>query len=568
LKRFATLLFLVVAAVQISPASAQDKNVQQLPSIPKLTESVSVRVINVDVVVTDRKGNPIRGLKQDDFQLYENGKPQKITNFYEVNSAAKPAVGATPSPAASPQATVPAPATDEYIPAPAKRKYVFFVDNLSLAPFHRNTVFRAMKDFVRKNMGPNDQAMIATFNHDIKTRLDFTSDSGQILQTLDIISGESAFGTQNIAERHDVQERIRDAKSVDEAITEARSYASSVDNDLRQTVTALNGLMTTLAGVEGKKVLVLTSEGLQISPGREMFVFVDDTGREKGWSSTGSSFLQSVNFDATSLIQSVARTANANGITIYTMHGGGLAGANENSAENQKPISVAVQQEIVSNSTDSLILLADMTGGAAATSTNNFDQAFRRIASDVSSYYSLGYSSPSERVDRQRDIDVRTRNRNYIIRARKTFVEKSVDTDMNDRLVANLFYAGQPNDMKIFVTTGRPAPLENDRFKVPVEIHIPMENITFLPQGEVLRGGLGIYVIAANDKGDTSEVQHQTHPMTLDPARADKVKGTYYTYAVDLIMEKGRNKISVGILDEATYATGFQRQEILAADLR
>ncbi|HVT02906.1 MAG TPA: VWA domain-containing protein [Thermoanaerobaculia bacterium] len=567
MKRLVPLLLLLTL---LSPLSvrAQGKPDQQT-TVPKLVETVNVRVINVDVVVTDRKGNPIRGLKEDDFQLYENGRLQKITNFYEVRGTTLAATATSPNQSPSPTAKAPS-AEADYTPAPAKRKYVFFIDNLSLAPFHRNTVFRSMKEFVKKNMGPDDQAMIATFNHDIKTRLDFTNDSSQILQTLDIISGESAFGTQNISERRDVQTRIRDAESLDAAIADARSYASSVDNDLRQTVNALNGLMTTLAGIEGKKILILTSEGMQMSPGREMFVFVDDTAKQKGWASSGSTFLQSMNFNATSLIQSVARSANANGITIYTMHGGGLAGTNENSAENQKPVSVAVQQEIVSNSTDSLIMLADMTGGAAATSTNNFDQAFRRIASDVSSYYSLGYSSPSERVDRQRDLDVRTRNRNYIIRARKTYVEKSVDTDINDRLIANLFYAGQPNDMKIFVTTGRPVALEVDRFKVPVEIHIPMESITFLPQGEILRGGLGIFMVVANAQGDTSEIQHQTHPMTLDPASATpaKLKDKYYTYAVDLVMEKGRNRISVGILDEATYATGFQRQEVLAADLR
>src|ERR1051326_1405737 len=50
----------------------------------KLVESIEVHVVNVDVVVTDRAGNPVPNLKRDDFELYENGKPQTITNFYEV----------------------------------------------------------------------------------------------------------------------------------------------------------------------------------------------------------------------------------------------------------------------------------------------------------------------------------------------------------------------------------------------------------------------------------------------------------------------------------------------------
>src|SRR6185369_184111 len=50
----------------------------------KLVESIEVRVTNVDVVVTDKAGNPIVGLNKDDFEIFENGKPQAITNFYEV----------------------------------------------------------------------------------------------------------------------------------------------------------------------------------------------------------------------------------------------------------------------------------------------------------------------------------------------------------------------------------------------------------------------------------------------------------------------------------------------------
>src|SRR6266849_894846 len=51
----------------------------------KLVESIEVHVVNVDVVVTDRAGNPVPGLKREDFELYENGKPQAISNFYEVS---------------------------------------------------------------------------------------------------------------------------------------------------------------------------------------------------------------------------------------------------------------------------------------------------------------------------------------------------------------------------------------------------------------------------------------------------------------------------------------------------
>src|SRR2546430_7126929 len=146
-------------------------------------------------------------------------------------------------------------------------------------------------------------------------------------------------------------------------MAQARQYAQSVEHDLRNSVDSLNALMSTLAGVEGKKILVLTTEGFQMQPGREMFYLIDEVAREKGWPQ-GGTMLEGMSFNDSNYIQSVAKTANANGITLYTMHAGGLAASNENSlAERDKPIPYAVTQAAVSNTTESLQLLAEMTGG-------------------------------------------------------------------------------------------------------------------------------------------------------------------------------------------------------------
>mgnify|MGYP006153926625 CR=1 FL=1 len=53
-----------------------------------------------------------------------------------------------------------------------------------------------------------------------------------------------------------------------------------MEHDLRQSVSSLNALMSTLAGVDGKKILVLTSEGFPMQPGREIFTFIEDVARE------------------------------------------------------------------------------------------------------------------------------------------------------------------------------------------------------------------------------------------------------------------------------------------------
>src|SRR2546430_16034556 len=74
MRRPQTLFVLVFLAV---PLFAQT---------PPVIEKIDVSVVNVDVTVTDRAGYPVRGLTRDDFDVYEDGKPQKITNFYAVEN--------------------------------------------------------------------------------------------------------------------------------------------------------------------------------------------------------------------------------------------------------------------------------------------------------------------------------------------------------------------------------------------------------------------------------------------------------------------------------------------------
>ena len=560
-----TAVLLPGSYAQQSTQNSQQQPQQRSTEIPKLSENIDVRVINVDVVVTDKKGNVITGLKKDDFEIYENGVPKPISNFYAVEGGRPMETEPLPTQQATTTDLTP---KREEVPDNMKRRIIIYVDNLSMAPFNRNRVFTAMKEFVKSTMRPGDEAMIATFNRSMKVRVPFTRDPIQIEQMLDAIAGESAMGTTNTSERKSAQDRIKDSNDYDEAVATARSYAQSVEHDLRQSAESLNGLMTTLAGVEGKKILVLASEGFPMQPGRELFQYIDEVANEKGWRFSGT-ILEGMSFDSTSVIQSVARTANANGITMYTVHAAGLSGGSEMSAENASPTPVSVSQALISNTTDSMRLMADMTGGLASIQTNNFAQAFRNIQHDLDSYYSLGYRASTERVDRQRSLTVKMKNRNYIARARQTFVEKSTYAEMNDKVIANLLYKTKQNDLKILVRTGSPTAADEDLYKVPLDIQIPMDSLTLLPQGEnEYVGGFDVYVAVANKDGDMSDVSRKSHTLRVPAPDMERAKGKYYTYSVDLLMEKGLNKISVGVVDNVSNVNGFAREQIIAQDLR
>jgi VWFA-related protein len=552
-----TLALLLAAALAL-PAIAQRRPAE--PEQPKLVESIDVRVINVDVIVTDRRGKFVSGLKKEDFEILENGVPKTVSNFYEVEG--NRAKNLTVADEVGGKVTAPAAAA---VPEEMKRRIIFYVDNLSLNPFNRNRVFQQMRDFLKSAMRPGDEAMIATYNRSMKVRVPFTRDIGQIESILDSLARESGLGVANRSEQKMTQDRIRDARSYDDAVATARTYASSVEHDLRMGVASLNALMSTLAGVEGKKILVLTSEGFPMQPGRDMFQFIEEVGREKGWGQVGSTVIEGMTFDSTQLIQSVAKAANANDITLYTIHAAGLMGNNEYSAENARPTSGLVSHAALSNTTESMQMMANMTGGLASVNTNNFELAFQKIHQDLEAYYSLGYRAGTERVDRQRYLQVKVKNRDYRVRSRQTFVEKSMYAEMSDRVIASLLYRVKDNDLGIIARVGEPRPIEDGLYRVNVDIQIPMQALTLLPQGEVEHaGGFDVYVVVANKDNDMSDVARKSHQIRIPAADVKRLTGKIYTYTLELVIERGLNKISIGVVDQISNVSGFAREQIIA----
>jgi len=156
----AAALPLVAQQAQIQPQPPKAQATSQKPAeMAPYVEKIDVRVISIDVIVTDKKGNRVTGLTKDDFLIYENGIPKSISNFYEVLGEKKPAVLAA--------STVPAPKPMAIadIPDNQRRRLILYIDNLSLAPFNRNRVFKDMKKFVETDARQHPGAADARLDH-------------------------------------------------------------------------------------------------------------------------------------------------------------------------------------------------------------------------------------------------------------------------------------------------------------------------------------------------------------------------------------------------------------------
>ena len=138
-------------------------------------ESIDVSVVNVDVYVTDKKGNRVNGLTRDDFEIIEDKKPMAITNFYAVTegrpvmSEEELAAPAEPVPGAVPGMPPP-------VPEDQRLHLVVYIDNFNIHPFSRNKVFGSLREFLRSDLTPGDRVMLMTYDREPHVRRPFTSD--------------------------------------------------------------------------------------------------------------------------------------------------------------------------------------------------------------------------------------------------------------------------------------------------------------------------------------------------------------------------------------------------------
>ena len=65
-----------------------------------------------------------------------------------------------------------------------------------------------------------------------------------------------------------------------------------------------------------------------------------------------------------------------------------------------------------------------------------------------------------------------------------------------------------------------------------------------------------------------SDVARKTASITIPKGDFNKTKGKYYTYTLDLLMEPGLNRVSVGVVDSISNVSGFAKDQIIAQDLR
>jgi VWFA-related protein len=546
-----------------------------LPAIPQTVvapgETIDVSIVNLDVVVTDKNGNHITGLPGSAFEVLEDGKPQPITNFSELRDgdivtdalpAMMPVAGSGPAEAAA--------ASQQQ-----KRQHrviQIFVDQLKLPHFKADPIFDGLKKLLRDVVAPGDVVMIASWNGRVTTRLNPTDDLGAISATLDTLAKESVGGQFDKINgiRTEVSERAQFVADAQGRLHSSLVGALPADDDtmlldaaadialhqMRQKITAIKAAVTSISAFEGRKIMILLTDRLGEYAGGDNFY------------ATSAQLTPSDRrrYDTRPFTEEMTATANAAGVTIYPIYPEGMAWTFNNAsvkgavAESNfgRLSDQATDSNVLINEMASLTTIAGDTGGIAAAGPIDIVKMFPHLRDDLGSYYSLAYRMPSNRHGQSHAVTVTTTNRNYRVRSRRQFIEKSDDASMRDRVVANLLRPSPRSAIAVSVSAGTPVRTKKNAYSVPVVIKVPKASLTMVPGDGTNHGAFTVYVAAGRVLGYAGVVGTVNLPFT---AKSETLSGVY-EYRFDLVTDFATDKLSVGVIDDNSRESGFTRIDL------
>ena len=216
MRKVLTLILSVALALLSSVAIAQEKKPDQKPADKDDVVRVNVELVQTDVMVFDKDGRFVEGLKPDQFEFYVDGKLQPVAFFEEVvtggsreRAAWKGSRGSKPA--------QPAPSSTASDTSERGRTILFFVNDLHLEPASLSITHKTIRYFIERFMGPNDQVAITSASGQIGFLQQFTNNRAVLsaaLERLKFVPGRakdgqrppmSAFAAQKISEERDQQ---------------------------------------------------------------------------------------------------------------------------------------------------------------------------------------------------------------------------------------------------------------------------------------------------------------------------------------------------------------------------
>jgi VWFA-related protein len=584
---------------------------------PSFQEVLDVNLVNVDVVVVDKKGSLVTDLRREDFVVIDDGKKVEIQYFAQL-AAGGASAGGDGAAAASVSSALEGPSGA----GQDARRFIILVDLDSQQLLNRN---RVLDDISAYLDGHADEvtAMVITYGGSgLDVELPFSASPVEWKTAIEAVKKMPSRGLLRATEQRRLVESIKhiqrraDSSSslqgardrLDELIGSVRTEAESMHSDGRATLRAIHTLVSVLSTVEGPKSLLYVGDGVPVHPGEDLYnlladVFENDprfgqgprvatvsgagSGDSSSGGSQGSGGLQgpvtvtepiagmahstqslrtdALDFDLTPDLRALSATANSHRVTIYGLSSDVAAGAAQADMNLGARIPTSALAYDMSRSQlreQSLQIMAADTGGLALPPNAGVGAFLDRVLADDASRYSLAYVSPHGGDSRFHKIKVKVNRKGVDLRHRAGYVDRPRSVGVGDLIAGALLLGSGENPHRMKMEVVSQAPAENDEVAVTFGLHIPIDELRLAPAGDNHEAKLDLFILSKDANGAFAPMRSVSFSVTLSPAEMAQSKGKYYGATLPLSLAKGRQAVAIGLVEPAVQRTSVLRTEL------
>jgi VWFA-related protein len=364
---------------------------------PRVQFRVSTELVLVDVRALDSHSRPITGLKASDFEVSEDGIPQKIESFREIQLQSPPGAVAQEKE----RLVVPRQHENVEVPLAKVTEHRLWILLFNMAGMQADEMIHAVDSahkFMRQTMTMDDLMAVYSFTGELRLVCNLTNDRDLLLRALDKMD--------KLSTQQDVSIPDSTAASADQSDDQLGEFIADDTEfaifDTNRQLVALQSVLQLYKEIPARKALLYFSAGI--------------------------SQRDTSNLDEIGLTTDFANRTNT---SIYSVDTRGLVAlAPGGSARERGPRgegmfsgrAVTDQLSRLSSSQEMMQTLSKDTGGKALVDSNDFQPAFQQAREDNSHYYLLGYYSSKPGRDGQfRRIEVRSRVPNLKLTFRRGY---------------------------------------------------------------------------------------------------------------------------------------------------
>jgi VWFA-related protein len=508
------------------------------PAGPMFGETIEVRVVNVEAVVTDKRGTRVPDLKPQDFRLKVDGKPIKIDYFNEVRGG---------------QAIAPEPGAAQTIPglpdlapgSPVGTSYLVFIDDyFSIAP-RRDEVLRSLRDDLVR-LGPEDRmALVAYDGKHLNLLSSWSSSSRELARAIEREIETPSRGLERQAELRNFRATQPPRSTADpvrpfrsgfantQLTIEERAYVSELTGQLERAVAAATSTLRGFASPPGRKVMLMLVGGWPFSPADYA---VNDINRP---------IIEHDVPHGDAVMRPLVQTANRLGYTLYPVDVPGIE-TNAASAQSSAPRPVGANFGLREQEHEgTLTYLANETGGKALLNSLRI-ASLEHVEADTRSYYWLGFTPNWEGKDKQHTIQLEVLRPGLSVRTRDSFLDRSRKAEVSMMVESAMMFGTPPGSPTMPVQMGKAVRKGRSEIEVPFTLAIPTDAFTSVPLNGKYASEVELRIAAQDERGDQSEIP--VVPLQLSTDK-EPTKGHFVRFQSKVTLRRTKQHLFFALFD-------------------